>query len=150
MLFIFFKLPIRTKYWTLIIFTLLIYYRCLLYILPFKAVSAKIGKTSGFEEPISNASKKTVWYFFRVIKAIRQRTSDRFKCLEWTLTAAYILRLKKIPYILSLGLMKGNKVLKAHSWIKAGGFFVTGHLPGEFTQVGSFYYRPVKQRKNME
>jgi hypothetical protein len=62
------------------------------------------------------------------------------KCLARAIAGKQMLRRRKIPSTLYLGLAKEENVgLKAHAWLKSGDIILTGHLEmPEYTVISTF------------
>jgi Transglutaminase-like superfamily len=91
-------------------------------LLPFRVVSRRLGdpaRESPRDEPPAIA-RRIRW----AIAAISRRAPWRCQCLEQAIAAKMMLRARRVPNTLYLGVAQGEA--KAHAWLRSGSFFVTG------------------------
>ena len=109
--------------------------------LPFKFFIGKIGiQGDSIERRLTDKEKRFLIFLFRIFKGMGKYKLLKFRCLIRVLAAAKLLRMKKIPYTVFLGVQKKNKRLKAHAWIISEEIMVTGDTKGEFNTVSFFSY----------
>lgn len=67
-------------------------------------------------------------------------TSD---CFPQALTARLLLRVARVPHVVTFGLRRDDAgALKAHVWVATGEVAVTGGSGSSWTGVGSFAWAP--------
>ncbi len=68
-------------------------------------------------------------------------------CLVQTLAAAAMLRRRRIPGTVCLGVAKGAAEIVAHAWLRCGGVIVTGSAGRDrFVQISAFRLRCAETR----
>ena len=119
-------------------------FRMLILYVPFKKLKMYMGELN------KESSKDITHYQYNeacrirwAIEKVVKYTPWESKCLVQSLTAQYLLSQKKIDSTLYLGVAMDKKEgLKkdfiAHSWIRCGGFFVTGGNGDKFATVAKF------------
>lgn len=101
--------------------------------LPFKTLAPRLG-TQGAEstraqnaEPTDSARLRSIGW---AIAAVASRTPWRSMCLEQAVAAKAMLRRRRIPSTLYLGLARpqvgDERPLIAHAWVRCGDLNVTG------------------------
>lgn len=107
---------------------------------PFRQISLLLGK-QGAETPDTLAKEAAVpldqlrW----AILAVSRRAPWRCLCLEQAIAAKLMLKTRKIPCTLYLGMMRDDDELKAHAWLRCGAHIVTGNQGlDKYTQITTF------------
>ncbi|WP_242847663.1 lasso peptide biosynthesis B2 protein [Niameybacter massiliensis] len=102
--------------------------RALILLIPFKKFRPYLGEhnaDSNLEEDIYvyRQAKK----IGQVVSMVSRYTPWESKCLVQAMVAQYLLKRRKIPATLYLGVAKGSEGdLKAHAWLRCGQMIVTG------------------------
>ena len=115
------------------------YARMLLLFCSFKRLEKRLGKKSAQLMSNENQNKELLVLIKRSIIRASKYSFWRNKCFEQSLTAAIMLRKRKIHYVLYLGLAKKNNKLVAHVWMESQGYFLVNKGNTEFTTLSTFY-----------
>lgn len=117
--------------------------RLLMLYIPFKRLAKMMG-THGYEtsceaQPESISMKRQLKH--AVFRA-RSRAWWKSECLVRALALGWMLRRRKIPYTIYLGVGKDEKdQMIAHAWIRSGHYWMSGEEQREkFTVVSIFSY----------
>jgi hypothetical protein len=138
-----YRLPLKPKILGFKMVFLLHAYTFMVWALPFKYLSRNMRQNNNHRlTALDQAQMKKVRLLNKVSEGIKKRWPWSFRCLAWTLAASQILRSARVPHDFYLGVKKNGNSIKAHSWIKSGNCFVTGHKPGGFDQVACFSFDP--------
>lgn len=70
--------------------------------------------------------------------ATQEKWPFSFKCLTSTVTCAFILNKKNIPFNLYLGTFNDKNKLKAHSWIKSNNWCLTKERQNNYQVITKF------------
>lgn len=114
-------------------------YRFLLCFVPMKTIRPLFGKEG--EETAKehgNGDYDSARRIAYVVNRICSNTPWESKCLVRALTAQHLLRKKRMPSTLYLGVAKENDNMIAHAWIRYGDFYLTGGLGEGYTVVSKF------------
>lgn len=110
--------------------------RVMIALLPFRTIARRLGR-QGSESPrdeTHSAAPRIRW----AIAAISRRAPWRCQCLEQAVAAKMMLRARRIPSTLYLGVEPGAEA-KAHAWLRSGSLFVTGgDASGRFAVLSTF------------
>ncbi len=105
-------------------------------LLPFRTIARRLG-TQGGESPRDEphgTARRIRW----AVAAISRRAPWRCECLEQAVAAKMMLRARRIPSTLYLGVEPGDAA-KAHAWLRSGSLFVTGgDASGRFAVLSTF------------
>ena len=78
-----------------------------------------------------------------VVRTASTRTPWRSDCFPQALTARLLLRLARVPHVVTFGLRRDDTgSLRAHVWVAADDITVTGGSRQTWTGVGSFAWAP--------
>ena len=118
-------------------------------ILPVKKLLGPIGDPKHeFSCQYSNSQLSFVHFIKNIYLKTDEKWPYKFRCLIKVLTTSKILRQKKIPHQVFLGVRKDKLKLKAHAWLMCGKFSIVGGHLNEFTVVSSFTYDPSRQKRH--
>jgi hypothetical protein len=121
--------------------------RAAILVLPFKFVAQRLAlrgsqneKTNPFppHNPTTRATAKSIG---RAVRTAASRTPWESKCLAQALAAALMLRWRKIPFVLTLGVAKTlerNAGLDAHAWLFSGDVLLTGAGYERYSVIAQF------------
>jgi hypothetical protein len=116
-------------------------------VLPFRAIAAGLGRP--MEESDLTDSPADVELGRRIawaLGAVSARAWWRTKCLEQALAGGAMLRLRRVPNTLYLGVARaadGESPLDAHAWLRTGTLHVTGGARCErYAVLSTFAYKP--------
>jgi transglutaminase superfamily protein len=112
--------------------------RIALLVLPFRFVSPRLGapmQETGQDDADRLLLHRVAW----AIGAVSRRAPWRCKCLEQGIAAKMMLRRRRLPNTLYLGVARGAQQLEAHAWLRSGTVYVTGGAERErFAVVSTF------------
>ena len=97
-------------------------------VFPFKKVASVMGKpmtetSENIDARLLNTARQVAWF----VRKLADFTPWESKCLVQALTAQMMLKRRKIPSTLYLGIAKdNNKKLIAHAWLRCGSSILTG------------------------
>lgn len=124
----YYKIPFHQKLVIIKTYLLMGFVRFLILFIPFKRVASIMGKPMSespeeVEPSMLITAKKIAWY----VKKLSQYTFWESKCLVQALTTLILLKRRKIPCTLYLGMAKDeNNKISAHAWLRCGNEVVTG------------------------
>lgn len=130
-----------------LIFILLGLMRATILCLPYRWYSSILGdyrQTMLFTPILTPAQIMRTRRIGRLVRATAEITPWQSLCFVQALTAAIVLRLRHLPYIMHFGLAKDPRPeairpMQAHAWITAGPIAVTGGRSlHQFTVVGTY------------
>lgn len=78
----------------------------------------------------------------RAVAALAPRLPWRCMCLEQAIAAQLMLRRRRVPSTLYLGVGRGPQALEAHAWLRAGELILTGAAGRERYAVVATYAAP--------
>ena len=143
----YFRLPWSDRILLLRTFILLGFVRLVLLIIPFRYLSALLGKD--FEKS-GNTATTEIGFMRRLnwaIELMSRYTPWESKCLVQAITGKLFLRQRRLENTLYLGVAKTqDQSLIAHAWLRSGDDLVTGVSESiEFTVVAKFadFYREI-------
>jgi hypothetical protein len=115
-------------------------------VLPFRWISALLGgarEETALETPVAAAAAVG-----RAVQRVSRFTPWRSNCLAQALAAHVMLRRRKIPTTLYLGVAKDADVrIHAHAWLRSGTLIVTGdHGHERFAAVMSYAWDCSRRR----
>ena len=97
---------------------------------PFRLIAARLGEhmeeSDVIDDPVSAELGRRIGW---AIGAVSKYAPWRTKCLEQTLAAKSMLRMRRIPNTMYLGVAPGGHAgspLGAHAWLRTGTLHVTG------------------------
>ncbi len=111
--------------------------RTLLVALPFRIVTRRLTVRDANGLASDELLRRVRW----AIGAVSRRAPWRCKCLEQGIAAKMMLRARRIPNTLYMGVARreGAAAVEAHAWLRAGTMIVTGGEGHEqFTVVSSY------------
>ncbi len=122
-------------------FATLCWARFVIRVLPFRWVAPHLGRPMA-ESPVvvgatdRQQARRIHW----VVQAIARHAPLKFVCLPQAIAAKWMLRRRRVPSTLYLGLKReGESDLTAHAWLRVGDLIVTGrHESASHTAVASF------------
>ena len=135
--------PWIEKCWFFPSYLLLGLARLALLIVPFNAIAPHLGRSmqTAAVVPLASAAESALaLQIGRSIRMAARYTPWESKCLAQAVVATQLLALRRVPYVLYLGVSPdGQGSMKAHAWVCTGSVAVTGgHSFNLFTVVGSF------------
>ena len=113
--------------------------RAAVLVMPFKRLAPHLGEamteTSIEELPAEGWPDRIGW----AVRIASKATPWKTPCLAEAIAAQRMLRRRRIPSTLYLGLAKDGAVMTAHAWLRCGDATLTGEAPrDQFTPVASF------------
>jgi len=72
------------------------------------------------------------------VNSVCGQTPWESKCLVRALTAQHLLKKKKIPSTLYLGVGKKGDAMIAHAWLRSGRYYLAGGSGDGYVQVAKF------------
>ncbi|MBV8517042.1 MAG: lasso peptide biosynthesis B2 protein [Acidobacteria bacterium] len=101
--------------------------RVTILLVPFNALSRRLGahmqeSPKSGEARHADAIRRIAW----AIGAVSRRAPWRCKCLEQAFAAKLMLRFRRIPNTLYLGVARGETKVEAHAWVRSGDYYLTG------------------------
>lgn len=107
----------------------------------FKKLNQQLGDQQAHEHCTATLSDKQKQELKKIAITIRKLGKVfGFKCLAQAIAAQRLLKQRKIPSQLYLGVHKNQSELKAHAWLKCGEHFITGKKGSEhFTTVITYH-----------
>ncbi len=102
--------------------------RLLLLTMPFRWIAPRLGRKMA-ESPgfLTDMERAQVLRIGWAVQAIAQYAPVDFVCLPQAMAAKWMLRRRKLPSTLYLGLQREEKIrLTAHAWLRAGDKIITG------------------------
>lgn len=135
------RIPFRLKFIAIEAFLLMALSRFYILFIPFRRVASLMGKpmhetTKEIESELLMVARQITW----LIEKMSKYTPWESKCLVKALTAQRMLKKRKIPCTLYLGIAKNktNK-LSAHAWLRCGNLILLGEKERSgFTTVAYF------------
>ena len=120
------KLPLKIKLLSFEVFLELTLACIQLKTHEFKELAAKLGssKAESSQKPIEPTQEMR--YLKGLIPRIAELLPWRCVCFPQAIAGQKILNKKNIPSTLYLGLQKEDEEMKAHAWLRAGQYIVTG------------------------
>jgi hypothetical protein len=115
------------------------FYRLCILILPMKKLQENMGISNeeslpeGTEEQYREAARIS-----HVVERVSKMTPWESKCLVKALTAQHLLRKRRIPSTLYLGVGKNNNDMIAHAWLRSGKCYITGGNGEGYAPVAKF------------
>lgn len=107
-------------------------------LIPFRFVSPHLGAPMQ-ETSDDGADRALLRRVSWAIGAVSRRAPWRCRCLEQGIAAKMMLRRRRLPNTLYLGLARGERQLEAHAWLRSGTVYVTGGEGRErFSVVSTF------------
>lgn len=149
-------LPLREKFWLLLLFFLSGVTRAVLLTLPFRSLAPFLGnhyQKVELSPIVSQAQLQLARQIGQCCETIARYTPWESKCLVQAIMATALLKWYCIPYVLHLGVAKsdqpGDEKLLAHAWVKVGPSVITGRaghqnfcVVSTFVSQCSFYQLP--------
>jgi hypothetical protein len=102
--------------------------KLLLLTVPFRWIAPRLGRTMA-ESPdlLTDAERLLVQRVGWAVQAVARHVPFGFVCLPQAMAAKWMLRRRKMPSTLYLGLRREKKAcLTAHAWLRAGDKIITG------------------------
>lgn len=124
----FIKLPMKKKLMFIEVYIALGYARLAMLHKPFIRIAQKLGEANK-ETACSNEGidMRSINQVSRVIKTLSKHTFWKSECLVQAYAAARLLRRRKQPYTVYMGVAKDeNGKMIAHAWLRCGMMYVTG------------------------
>lgn len=130
----FFALSLSDKTRILVIFLLLGISRMVILTIPFRYYAKYLGSlygTSVFAPVLTTSQTQRARQLGWMVRATANITPWESKCLAQAMTASFLLRREKIPYVMHFGLARkrnatDSDTMNAHAWIISGSVAVTG------------------------
>ena len=112
-------------------------------LLPFRVLARRLGVRRAESPVTATASDVELRRIGWAIRAIARRTPWRGECLEQGLAAKAMLRRRRIPNTLYLGVAREETGVAAHAGVRSGMFHVTGGADvGAYAVVATFVDAP--------
>lgn len=120
-------------------------------ILPFRVMAPRLGEpmaeSDSADDPDRVELGRRIGWAIRVVSS---RVPWRTKCLEQALAAKAMLRMRRVPNTMYLGVARGGdggSALGGHAWVRTGTLHVTGgaHV-GHYTVLSTFADRGEPRR----
>lgn len=109
-------------------------------LLPFKVIAYRLGRLN-VDTPRFDISNARVYEVGRSIQRAKGWSIHRSNCFDQALTAATMLRWRKLPYTLYLGVDKTASEMKAHAWLRSGNRILTGKdTISQYAVIASFSF----------
>lgn len=141
----FIRLPIKYKLLAFIILFELTKACLELKFKTFETIAGSLGQQKSESSHKEHSAEQL--QYERLLKRLIQRIANlvpwRCVCFPQAIAAQRLLNKREIANTLYLGLKKDNAELKAHAWVRAGTYIVTGGANNqEFTVINSFTHKP--------
>ncbi len=111
-------------------------------ILPFRRIVPYLGTHQNISSltPVPIEHRKILLHLHWAIETVACYVFPwKATCLPQAIAAKFMLRRRGIDSTLYFGVMKENKELKAHAWLRVGDFIVTGERDRQqFKQISTF------------
>ena len=136
----FVRLSFRDKIYLTEAFVMLMIAKQVIFLVPLPKVAPYFGKLNGASNvTLSNVeleiSDKVKWSVSIASRAVPWNSV----CLDQALSGIMMLKRKKIPYHLCLGVKKDENNIKAHAWVLCGGrILIGGQRSRTYTIVAQF------------
>tara|TARA_R110002049_G_scaffold194408_2_gene363302 strand:- start:1527 stop:2000 length:474 start_codon:yes stop_codon:yes gene_type:complete len=135
------------KLWFLPVWLLLGVSKALIFMLTFRRIEKLMGKAHGISPVIpllTESQRKRVSQIGHVVRVTSRYTPWKSNCYPQAITAALLLRLYKLPYLLCFGLKRSEESGRylAHAWVASGSVNVTGGLSFNVYTVVACYLEP--------
>lgn len=130
--------------WCIPVWCMLGISRLVVLTIPFRRLSAVLGKGQPLEPwvpVLSEAQTLRAFRIGRVVRAMARFTPWDSNCFAQAITARLLLGLYGVPYALYFGLARDpdSGGMKAHAWVAAGRIRVTGGASfGQYTVVAMY------------
>lgn len=133
----------RERFLLLEAFLLLVIARMALRVLPFKRLAASLGRhMREADGPVEAPDLSLAEQVGRAVRAAARYTPRESVCLPQAVAAQWMLRRRRIPGTLYLGLAKCEtdpERLAAHAWLRCGEHILTGDTADrKFTVISTF------------
>lgn len=119
--------------------------RAAILVLPFAWVARRLALETGNSaaSPMTDnpAARAAALRVGRAVRTAASRTPWESKCLAQALAAALMLRSRKIPFVLTLGVAKTsnpNPGIDAHAWLFSGDILLTGAGYEHYSIIAQF------------
>ena len=135
----FLKLPLRMKALTAEACFLLGFSRFIVLVFPFKKIAWILGKENTetvYSDELTDIN--TARRVSRIVQLVSRHTFWDSNCLAQAYAARIMLKRRKQPCTVYLGLARKEGGMKAHAWLRCGTVFVTGGNGSEYTVTGKF------------
>jgi len=135
------------KLWFMPVWLLLGVSKAVIFLLTFRKIEKLMGKAHGISPviPLLTASQRErVGQIGHVVRVTSRYTPWKSNCYPQAITAALLLRLYKLPYLLCFGLKRSEESGRylAHAWVASGPVKVTGGLSFNVYTVVACYLEP--------
>ncbi len=126
------RLPVREKCWILFLYPYSGLIRLMILTVPFKWLSYLLGQhyqNHQLSPLVSDSQRLVAWRIGRITELTACYTPWESKCLVQAIMARTLLGFYHIPYIIHLGAKMSNEInlpMKAHAWVKVGGWVIAG------------------------
>ncbi|GEN29730.1 hypothetical protein HVA01_33760 [Halovibrio variabilis] len=143
----FFKKSAFFKLWCLPVWLLLGVSKALIFLLSFRRLERLMGKAHGVSPVLpllTTSQRKRASQIGHVVRMTARYTPWNSNCYPQAITAALLLRLYKLPYLLCFGLKRSEDSRRylAHAWVAAGPVNVTGGFSFNAYTVVACYLEP--------
>ena len=112
-------------------------------VLPFKYIAPWLGEFNSETNTIDNDGyRKILAHIHGAIHAVSKYTFWKSNCLAQAICCQWMLKRRKIPYTIYMGVKNSKKKeLLAHAWTRVGSKIVTGaYQYKSYTITGKFAY----------
>ena len=146
-LFALWRKPAFFKLWFIPSWCLLGVSKSLILITSFRRLEEFLGKSHGVSPVLPLLSPlqcKRASQIGHLVRTTARYTPWKSNCFPQAVTAALLLRLFKVPYLLCFGLTrsKETKDYLAHAWVAAGPVIITGGFSFDVYTVVACYLEP--------
>jgi len=121
-------------------------------VLPFRVVRRALGEHRAPVAPaapveVGEVALDRARWIGVLVRYAAGHTPWRSDCYPQALTARVLLRLARVPHVVSFGVRRDGDALVAHAWVHVGGLVVTGQTGHDYAEVGSFGWAPASHRE---
>jgi len=127
--------------------------RLAIVVLPFRLVRRALGEHRSPVAPAPAAPDVGEVALYRarwigvLVRYAAEHTPWRSDCYPQALTARIMLRLARVPHVVSFGVRRDGDALVAHAWVHVGDLVVTGRTGHDYAEVGSFRWAPAARQE---
>lgn len=109
-----------------------LFVKVLMILLSFKLIEKKIINKTFKKNEKRKITEETIYLIKKSIQRVSRFVFWRNKCIEQSLTALIMLKKRKIPYTLYMGVRKYDGKMHAHVWIRANSTYIVEKGNAEF------------------
>jgi len=143
----FLKKPMFFKLWFIPVWLLLGASKSLINLVSFRRLERFMGTWHGVSPAVplvTSCQQERARYIGHLVRHTAQYTPWDSNCFPQALTAAMLLRLYRVPYVLCFGLARNQATSEylAHAWVTSGPVVVTGGFSFNIYSVVACYLEP--------